>query len=78
MPPASIALSAPPSAAGYLLSADRDAEALEFETAVVSYFLDAADLLGVPKSLALIYGICFASPEPLSPADLKQRNCASC
>jgi len=73
VPPASIAPSAPPSAAGYLLPGDRDAESLEFETAVVSYFLDASNLLGVPKSLALIYGSCFASPDALSPADLKQR-----
>lgn len=70
-------LSAPsaaiPSAARLILSDGRPPEVVEFETAVVSYFLDAADLLGVPKSLAAIYGMCFASPEPLSPADLKQR-----
>ncbi len=44
-----------------------------FEVEVVSFFVDAADLLGVPKSLAAIYGICFASPEPLGFAEIETR-----
>lgn len=35
--------------------------------------MQAADLLGVPKSVALIYGIVFASPEPLCFADVDER-----
>lgn len=44
-----------------------------FEAEVVSFFCDAADLLGVPKSVAAIYGVCFASAEPLSFVDLNER-----
>lgn len=44
-----------------------------FEEAVVSFFIDAADMLGVPKSVAAIYGICFASPEPMSFSDINER-----
>lgn len=62
-----------PSASRLVLPNGRPPEVVAFEVEVVSYFLDAADLLGVPKSLAAIYGLCFASPEPLSHADLKQR-----
>jgi len=40
---------------------------------MVDFFVDAADLLGVPKSVAAIYGIVFASPEPLSFADIESR-----
>ena len=41
--------------------------------AVISYFVDAAHLLGVPKSLAAIYGICFASSTPLSSAEIGEQ-----
>lgn len=51
----------------------REPEVVAFETAVVSFFLDAAEILGIPKSLAVIYGICFASEEPLSFADIEQK-----
>lgn len=52
---------------------DRPVGRVSFEIAVVSFFVDAADKLGIPKSLAAIYGICFASPEPLSFADISER-----
>lgn len=39
----------------------------------MGFFVDAADMLGVPKSVAAIYGICFASPEPLSFAEIEAR-----
>lgn len=52
---------------------NRSAEVVAFEIAVVSFFVDAADLLGVPKSVAAIYGLCFSSAEPLSFADLDDR-----
>lgn len=51
----------------------RDPETVAFEASLVSFFVEAADLLGVPKSVAAIYGICFASPEPLSFADIDAR-----
>ena len=51
----------------------RDPEVVAFQVAVISYFVDAADLLGVPKSLAAIYGACFASPQPLSFNDLGEQ-----
>lgn len=40
---------------------------------MVDFFVDAAELLGVPKSVAAIYGIVFASPVPLSFADIESR-----
>lgn len=51
----------------------RAADVVAFETSVVDFFVGAADLLGVPKSVAAIYGIVFASPEPLSFADIEAR-----
>ena len=44
-----------------------------FEEAVVGFFVEAAEILGVPKSVAVIYGLCFASPEPLSFVDFNER-----
>lgn len=46
---------------------------MEFEAQVVDFFVDAAELLGVPKSVAAIYGVVFASPNPLSFAEVQQR-----
>jgi len=40
---------------------------------MVAFFVDAAELLGVPKSVAAIYGIVFASPEPLSFSEIEER-----
>ena len=44
---------------------------------MVGFFIDAADLLGVPKSVAVRYGIVFASPQPLSFADIEARGTLS-
>ena len=63
----------PGAAASLVLAGDRPAEVVEFERAMVDYFVDAADLLGVPKSVAAIYGIVFASPVALSFADIESR-----
>lgn len=52
---------------------DRSSEIIAFESEVVSFFLDAAEMLGIPKSVAAIYGICFANPHPLSFADISER-----
>ena len=54
-------------------SEGRPREVVAFEEAVLVFFLDAANLLGVPKSVAAIYGICFASPEPLSFTEVHER-----
>jgi len=51
----------------------RPASIVAFEETVVAFFLESASLLGVPKSLGVIYGICFATPEPLSFADVRDR-----
>ena len=51
----------------------RDLGLVAFEVEVVAFFYDAAEILGVPKSVAAIYGICFASAEPLSFADINER-----
>jgi DNA-binding transcriptional regulator GbsR (MarR family) len=58
---------------GIIVPDGRPAEVVAFERSVIAYFLDAADLLGVPKSLAVIYGICFASSDPLSPSEIRAR-----
>lgn len=64
---------ATPRPIGLVRAGKRPADVLAFEEAVVGYFVEAADLLGVPKSVAAIYGICFASPEPLSFSEIDER-----
>ena len=54
-------------------SEGRPPEEVAFEESVVTFFIEAADLLGVPKSLAAIYGTCFASAESLSFSDIQER-----
>lgn len=56
-----------------VLPGGRSAGVVAFEEEVVAFFLNAADLLGVPKSVAAIYGTVFASPAPLSFADIEAR-----
>src|SRR5688572_13568567 len=58
---------------GLVLPGDRAPEVAAFEAAMVDFFVDAAELLGVPKSVAAIYGIVFASPVPVSFADIESR-----
>lgn len=53
-----------------VLAGDRAPASVAFETDVVDFFVRAAELLGVPKSLAAIYGIVFASPTPVSFSDV--------
>lgn len=60
-------------AASLVLADDRPADTVAFEHAVVEFFTQAAGMLGVPKSVAAIYGMVFASPRPLSFADLGAR-----
>jgi DNA-binding transcriptional regulator GbsR (MarR family) len=56
-----------------VLAADRTADVVAFERAMVDFFLEAADMLGVPKSVAAIYGIVFASPAPCCFAEIEAR-----
>jgi DNA-binding transcriptional regulator GbsR (MarR family) len=51
----------------------RTAEVVAFEAAMVDFFVDAAEMFGLPKSVATIYGVVFASPEPLSFAEIEAR-----
>lgn len=51
----------------------RPADIVAFEESVVEFFLEAAEALAVPKSLAAIYGVCFASPVPLSFSEVRDR-----
>ncbi|MEY4941205.1 MAG: hypothetical protein RIQ93_2940 [Verrucomicrobiota bacterium] len=54
-------------------AAGRPAANVAFEQAVVDFFVESAGLLGVPKSVAAIYGLCFASPAPLSFSEVRER-----
>lgn len=67
--------SVPPFATGstLVLAAGRSAEVVAFEAEVVGLFIEAADLLGVPRSVAAIYGAIFAAPREVSFADLEAR-----
>jgi DNA-binding transcriptional regulator GbsR (MarR family) len=58
---------------GLVLAGDRPADVVAFEAAMVDFFVDAAELLGVPKSVAAIYAIVFASPVPISFAAIEAR-----
>lgn len=58
---------------GLVRSSGRPAGIVAFEDAVVSYFVESAEMLGVPKSVAAIYGICFASTKPLSFSEINER-----
>ncbi|HWA24539.1 MAG TPA: ArsR family transcriptional regulator [Lacunisphaera sp.] len=71
--PTSSQPSLPPAERGLVNVGNRPADLVDFEAAVVNFFVDAAELLGVPKSVAAIYGIVFASVEPLCFADIEQR-----
>ncbi|MBW7896149.1 MAG: transcriptional regulator [Opitutaceae bacterium] len=53
--------------------ADGPDPAESFAAEVTTLFVEAADLLGVPKSVAMIYGVLFASPGPLTFADIETR-----
>jgi DNA-binding transcriptional regulator GbsR (MarR family) len=53
---------------------ERDrAQLTEFERQSIKLFVDAASVLGVPKSIAIIYGILFGSPKPLSFSDIVEK-----
>jgi len=51
----------------------RNSDLVMFEVALVSFFVDMAGPLGVPRSIATIYGICFSSAEPLTFSEIQER-----
>jgi DNA-binding transcriptional regulator GbsR (MarR family) len=72
-PPAGKRLQAGNSASHLVCGDGREPQVVAFEIEVVSFFVDSAEVLGVPKSVAAIYAVCFANVKPLSFADIKQR-----
>jgi len=56
-----------------VLAGGRPEEEVAFDRALVGFFIEAAELLGVPKSVAAIYGVCFASPVPLGFSEIQAR-----
>jgi HTH-type transcriptional regulator, glycine betaine synthesis regulator len=58
---------------GLVKAGNRPDNVVAFEESVIGFFIEAADLVGAPKSVAAIYGICFASPEPLSFSEINAR-----
>lgn len=60
-------------AAALLRPQGRSREAVAFELEVISFFYDGAEIVGAPKSLGLIYGLCFATATPLTFADIENR-----
>lgn len=51
----------------------RPAAELRFEQEVVGFFVRTTEVLGVPKSVAAIYGVIFASARPLCFAEVEER-----
>jgi len=45
----------------------------EFEHECVEFFSEVVQVLGVPRSVGQIYGLLFASPQPLSFTDIVER-----
>ena len=45
----------------------------EFEAECVAFFVEAVQVFGVPPSVGQIYGLLYASPEPLSFSDIVER-----
>lgn len=45
----------------------------DFQAECVAFFTEVVQVFGVPKSIGQIYGLLFASPEPLSFSDIVER-----
>ena len=71
--PSAVPATQSPNGAKLVRPGGRESVVVAFEETVVDFFVQAADLLGVPKSVAAIYGVCFSSAEPLSFADIEAR-----
>ena len=48
-------------------------DSLTIEKRLISFFKDGAKIVGLPGSVGEIFGLLFASPKPLTMADLVER-----
>jgi hypothetical protein len=53
-----------------MVSSRESSVSAEFERECVAFFAGVVGVLGVPPSVGQIYGLLFASPEPLSFTDI--------
>jgi DNA-binding transcriptional ArsR family regulator len=60
-------------APGFPLKAHRAGNHADFQSECVAFFAEAVQIFGVPKSIGQIYGLLYASPEPLSFSDIVER-----
>ena len=51
----------------------RPRDVVALEESIISFFIEAGDLIGAPASVAAIYGIIFASPAPIGFAEIQDR-----
>lgn len=71
--PSSTQFSPPVTGPSLVLPGERPPDVVAFEQEMVAFFVSAAELMSVPKSVAAIYGVIVASPVPLSFADIEAR-----
>lgn len=62
-----------PNSVSLVLANGRAEHVVSFESGVVDFFVETAAILSVPKSVAAIYGVLFASAMPLSFAEIEAR-----
>jgi len=60
-------------ASGFPPKAYRAGDRADFQSECVAFFAEVVYALGLPKSVGQIYGLLFASPEPLSFSDIVER-----
>ena len=63
----------PKSATSLPLRAYRVGNPADFQTECATFFSEVVQVFGVPKSVGQIYGLLYASPEPLSFSDIVER-----
>lgn len=63
----------PTGATGILRSSTSRQETRKFEEECVDFFAETVQVFGVPRSVGQIYGLLFATPDPLSFSDIVER-----
>lgn len=63
----------PTSSSSLTVPRQEPAELTAFEREIVSVFADLVTLLGLPKSMGEIYGLLFASPDPLAFSEIEKK-----
>ena len=63
----------PASVSSLPVTAHRSGNSQDFQRECVAFFSEVVQVFGVPKSLGQIYGVLYASPEPLSFSDIVER-----